>query len=75
MGAIPLPTLLIVTTTDAAEVRLARYAAWSQAHWQALADLPILLTTTARLADDPAGPLGAVWQRADEGTLRCRWIP
>ncbi len=73
-GAAPLPTLLIVTTTAAAEARLARYAAWARARWRALADLTILLTTTARLADDPAGPLGAVWRCADEVPLRCRWM-
>lgn len=74
--AMALPTLLIVTTTRAAESRLADEVAWSREHRPALSRLPILLTTTAHLAADPSGPLGTIWRSAEgEESLRRRWPP
>lgn len=53
------PTILVVTTTYAAEVRIAaaaRLAAVARAR-----TLPVLLTSAARIQSDPLGLLGPIW--------------
>ena len=65
------PTLLFVTTEQSAEDRIAEqaYRAW---FIRSSEPLPILLTTTARIAAHPEGILGPIWRTASSATsTRC----
>jgi hypothetical protein len=65
------PTVLLVTRTTEAEVRAARVL-------RSLArrdePLPVLLTTSLRIREDPDGPLGPVWRTA-ASDHRTTWPP
>lgn len=68
------PTILVVTTDNAAEERIARSArAASVGRW---APLPILLTCTWRIDHDPSNPdglLGPVWREPSAGFHERAW--
>jgi hypothetical protein len=67
------PTILVVTTGNAAENRIARAA--QAASVGRTCPLRILLTTEWRAKRDPEGYLGRVW-RTPSGSFdqRCRWL-
>jgi hypothetical protein len=70
------PTVLVVTTSYAAERRI---AAVLRALAVDRAPLPVLLTTEDLIARDPEGVLGPVWGEpgaggADPGARRRRWL-
>jgi DNA-binding MarR family transcriptional regulator len=72
------PTLLVVTTDEAAEARFAHQAHLAQQY----GGVPLLLflTTTARIQAHPEGGLGPVWRRpgpawAAERAARVAWLP
>ena len=69
------PTILVVTTDNAVEERIAR-SARAASVGRALA-LPLLLTCEWRLARDPTnrdGFLGPIWRSPDDSTRRA-WPP
>lgn len=66
------PTVLVVTTDEAAEERLAR-AARAAAFGRA-PGLPVLLATTTLLKGQSAGLLGPIWRAPGSGERR-RWPP
>jgi hypothetical protein len=72
-GPDPLPNLLIVTTSSAAEDRLIAAADWFRVRSSTLTALVILSTTTARLSGHPAGPLGAIWRHTAGDAPLCTW--
>jgi hypothetical protein len=72
------PTILFVTTSPAAEERIARVAAriWARMGYAAL---PLLTTTTERIRSDERGILGPIWRCAGDfddapDQLQC-WPP
>ena len=72
------PTLLVVTTSAAAEARFAYQAYLAQEHHDA-APLTIFLTTTSHIAACPDDVLGRIWRSAaapwaDEPARVC-WLP
>ncbi len=69
------PVIWVVTEGDAAERRIARLLGEAGRAWGH--PLPVLLTTVARLGDDPDGPLGPVWRGLDDGSGldRLCWLP
>jgi hypothetical protein len=72
------PTVLVVATEVEAEARLARVL--DRLALGRAVRLPVLLTTTDRLADDPEGALGRVWRdpgdrNRERGVVRRRrWM-
>jgi hypothetical protein len=68
------PTILVVTTNNTSEERIARSArAASVGRWQ---PLPLLLTCEWRISRDPANPhglLGPIWRSPDDRTRRV-WL-
>jgi hypothetical protein len=72
------PTILFVTTSPAAEERMARVAGriWARMGERAL---PILTTTTQRIGADARGVLGSIWRRTGDlddwqSQQQC-WLP
>jgi hypothetical protein len=73
------PTLLVVTTSAAAETRLAHQAHLAQEHY-GTAPLRVFLTTTARIDAYSEGVLGPIWRAPGldawaERLARVRWLP
>jgi hypothetical protein len=73
------PTILFVTTRQVAEHRIAEesYRSWSLHNTE---PLPILTTTTQRIADHPEGILGPIWRTPAASPLvaapsRRYWLP
>jgi hypothetical protein len=72
------PTILFVTTSPAAEERMARVAGriWARTGY---AELPLLTTTTARIRGDGRGMFGAIWRHirecGDGLAERRSWLP
>src|SRR5207245_5423115 len=57
------PSLLVVTTSDAAEARFAQQARLAQEH-HANAPLSVFLTTTSLIEACPDSVLGPIWRTA-----------
>jgi hypothetical protein len=72
------PTILVVTTRAAAVSRFANeaYLAWQRREGK---PLPLLLTTTQRIAASPLGVLAPIWRMAGRASLqepvRGYWLP
>ena len=67
------PTILVVTTDNASEERIARSA--RAASVGRSASLPLLLTSEWRIENDPSNPvglLGSIWRTPDDPARR-RW--
>jgi hypothetical protein len=58
------PTLLFVTTQVSSEERIAAEAMKACTIWGGI-PLPVLVTTTSRIASERDGILGRIWRRAD----------
>jgi hypothetical protein len=58
------PTLLFVTTQACAEERIVEQAVKACSIWGGI-PLPVLVTTTHRIASEGEGILGRIWRRAD----------
>ena len=72
------PTLLFVTTDTKAESRIAE-AAYRVWYTRGAEPLPILITTTSRVAEDRAGVMGCIWRTpppatSRTGSTRVRWL-
>jgi hypothetical protein len=65
------PTILVVTTSQSAEARLADAVASAGAGYDR--SLPVFLTTVDRIAAHVLGPLGPVW-RQPQDKLRNSWL-
>jgi hypothetical protein len=73
------PTLLVVTTSDAAEARFTHQAYLAQQRYGGM-PLPMFLTTERRMQLHPEGPLGPIWRRPGpswtaERSVRIGWLP
>jgi DNA-binding MarR family transcriptional regulator len=73
------PSLLVVTTSDAAEERFA-YQAYLAGQRHAGAPILVFLTTERRIQAHPHGILGSIWctpgpYPSTSGRPRCTWLP
>ena len=73
------PTLLVVTTSELAEARIAHEALLAQQRYGGT-PLSIFLTTTARILANPSGVLGAIWRGPGKNAqvdalTRVAWLP
>jgi hypothetical protein len=78
MDYVGFPSVLVVTTRDAAEARFAREA-YLASERHGGGRLPLLLTTTRRIEIHPQGILGPIWRTADtpghREPARRYWLP